>query len=86
MRRQGEPGADGSEEGVAWDEDAVYRFLLAYYSGEAPLDAAPASGLRSRRSSWGDAGLVVLLVAGCVYALLRRSGQYAMKRVHSRNL
>lgn len=84
--RRAEEGAAASDEAVPWDEEAVYRFLLAYYSGEAPPDAAPASGLRSRRSSWSDAGLLVLVVAACVYALLRRSGQYALKKVHSRSL
>ncbi|KAI7845151.1 hypothetical protein COHA_001196 [Chlorella ohadii] len=84
--RRAEEGAAASDEAVPWDEEAVYRFLLAYYSGEALPDAAPASGLRSRRSSWSDAGLLVLVVAACVYALLRRSGQYALKKVHSRSL
>lgn len=76
----------GGDEGGEWDEDVAYAFLLSYYSGEQPLDAAPSAGLRSRRSSWADAGLVVLAVAGCVYAVLRRSGNYALRRVHSRTL
>ncbi|PRW57447.1 Sulfhydryl oxidase 1 [Chlorella sorokiniana] len=84
--RRAEEGAAAADEAVPWDEDAVHAFLLSYYSGEAPLDAAPATGLRSRRSSWSDAGLVVVLVAACVYAVLRRSGQYALKKVHSRSL
>lgn len=79
-------GQGPDEAGVQWDEDEVFKFLSAYYSGEPPLDAAPSTGLRSRRSSWGDAGLVVLLVAACVYGVLRRSGQYGLKKVHSRNL
>jgi uncharacterized membrane protein len=63
----------------------VYRFLLAYYSGEAGQGASGA-GLRARHSTWGDAALLVVLVAACVYAVLQRSAQYALRKSESRSL
>ena len=62
----------------------MHAFLQAYYGSAASVDAVP-GGLRARRSSWADAGLVVALVGACLYALLRRSGQYALKKSASRH-
>lgn len=76
---------EGDEE-VPWDEEEVYRFMLAFYSGEQAQPDSPAAGLRSRRSSWADAGFVVLLVAGGVYMALHRSAQYRMHKSSSRSL
>lgn len=78
-RRDGGSSDDGST--IAWDEDEVYALLTAFYGS---VDAAP-RGLRARRSSWGDAGVVVALVGACLYALLRRSGQYALRKASSRH-
>lgn len=84
-KAEGQGGAQ--EEAVPWDEDAVYDFLLSYYSGKQLAAAGTAGGgPRGRHSSWGDAALVALLVACCVYAALRRSGQYALRKSGSRSL
>lgn len=71
---------------MAWQDDAVYAFLQDFYSGQAAAVDAATGGLRGRWSSWGDAGLVVVLVGACLYAVLRRSGQYALKKSSSRIL
>lgn len=82
LRRR--PGAAAGDDGPeAWDEDAVLAFLTGYYSATAPeaaLRAAAAGGAAAARSSWTDAGLLVALVGACLYAVLRKSGQYALSR------
>lgn len=64
----------------------MYAFLLSHYSGRAQEAGGGGLGLRARHSGWGDAALVVGLVAGCVYTALRRSAQYALRKSESRNL
>lgn len=82
--RSGEATGEGNEEVVPWQEDEVYTFLLSYYSGEQQKESG--GGVRARHSGWSDAALLVALVAGCVYAVLRRSGQYALRKSDSRIL
>lgn len=78
------PDAAAGDDGPgAWDEAETHAFLRDYYSAapEAALRAAAAGGgAGAARSSWTDAGLLVALVGGCLYAVLRKSGQYALSR------
>lgn len=78
-----------------WNDDAVYPFLFRYYLGldavvegnRANAEHAAAAGKAvKRQSSWADALAMVALVFGTVYASLRASSQYAMKKSISRLL
>jgi hypothetical protein len=90
--RKAEGQGAAKDEAVPWDEDEVYTFLLKWYSGEHPTtDAASKAGgggggSSSRAAGWGDAALLAGVVAGCVYAVLRRSAQYALRKSESRLL
>jgi hypothetical protein len=64
----------------------VYRFLLAYYSGEGSIAGSKGGSLHARHSGWGDAALLAALVAGCVYGVLRHSSQYGLRKAESRIL
>lgn len=89
LRRQGEGAGNSKDEAVQWEEEEVYRFLLDFYSGQQParaVAAAAAGGGGSRPAGWADAGLLLCVVAACVYGVLRRSGQYAMRKSSSRLL
>lgn len=85
---------DTKDEEIPWDEEEVYRFLLDFYSGKAPAAAAASSGGGgggsggggSRPSGWTDAGLLLCVVAACVYGVLRQSGQYSIRKSSSRLL
>lgn len=79
-------GAAEDDEAIQWDEDAVYRFLLNYYSGQQLEAEAGPAGLQARHTSWADVALVAGLVAGCLYIVLRRSGQYSLRKTVSRSL
>lgn len=59
--------------------------LLAL-AGDAVGGNASNSGGGSRQAGWGDAALLVGAVAGCMYAVLRKSGQYALRKSESRLL
>ena len=88
--RKGEGVGDSQEEDIPWDEGEVYRFLLDYYSGQAQAQAAAAGGGGggggSRTAGWADAGLLLCVVAVCVYGVLRQSGQYSIRKSSSRLL
>ncbi|KAL4441288.1 hypothetical protein ABPG77_011525 [Micractinium sp. CCAP 211/92] len=92
--RKGEGVGDTKDEEIPWDEEEVYRFLLDFYSGKAPAAAAASSGGGgggsggggSRPSGWTDAGLLLCVVAACVYGVLRQSGQYSIRKSSSRLL
>ena len=85
--RQAEGQGASKEEAVPWDEDAVYTFLLSFYSGQPAAGGILVNGAAGRaRTSWMDAGLVLALVAALVYATLRGSAQYALKKSDSRSL
>lgn len=86
--RKAEGEGASKDEAVPWDEEEVYKFLLSYYSGEQPAagKGSNSSGGGSRRASWSDAGLLMCVVAACVYGVLRRSGQYALRKSDSRIL
>ncbi|KAL4857301.1 Sulfhydryl oxidase 1 [Chlorella vulgaris] len=79
-------GVAEDDEAIQWDEDAVYRFLLNYYSGQQLEAEAGPAGLQARHTSWADVALVAGLVAGCLYIVLRRSGQYSLRKTVSRSL
>ncbi|KAL4452309.1 hypothetical protein ABPG75_007971 [Micractinium tetrahymenae] len=88
--RRGEEAGDSKDEAVPWDEEQVYRFLLEFYSGKAQAQQAAAAGGGggggSRPAGWADAGLLLCVVAACVYGVLRKSGQYSIRKSSSRLL
>ena len=89
--RQAEGQGASKDEAVPWDEDAIYTFLLSFYSGQPAASGVAGGALVNgaagrKRSSWMDAGLVLALVAALVYATLRGSAQYALKKSDSRSL
>lgn len=90
--RKGEGVGDTKDEEIPWDEEEVYRFLLDFYSGKAPAAAAASGGGGgsggggSRPSGWTDAGVLLCVIAACVYGVLRKSGQYSIRKSSSRLL
>lgn len=75
-----------------WDENDVYPFLVKYYhgtEGEGRLFVeslgAPAKESQ-RRSSWGDATFLCVMLTALVYSILRPSGQYGVRKSLSRLL
>lgn len=79
-----------------WDLDAVYAFLIEYYTGEK-LRAGEGEGgqqpglrgllaQRTKRASWLEAIFVCGVVGGVVYMVLKGSTQYRLRKSESRLL
>lgn len=94
--RKAEGQGPSKDEAVPWDEEEVYKFLLTHYSGKQAQQEGNAfvngssgggsGGGRSKRAGWSDAALVLGAVAACLYGVLRRSGQYALRKSESRTM
>jgi thiol oxidase len=93
--------SSGSSQERAWNEEAVYAFLLKFYGAGGASEGTARSGVGARNgsagagvakqhgtfySSWEFAFILVSGVAGGTYFMLKTSGQYNFRKSLNRRM